>query len=144
MDTGCQKQLPFPSSEITEQIIDLPVKDTSSPQILISEKEYLELKWAAGYWRGLHQKALLREEALKQTIKEQEGKIRDLTNRVFGKKSEKKDSGKKKVEQNHRAPNALEGSNQAARGMDVQTVPIYPVKKSLFIFQKSRYVLNAA
>ena len=93
MNTSCQKQLPFSSTKITEQIIALP--DEISPQILISEKEYLELKWEGGYWQGMHKKALSREEALKKIIKEQEGKIRDLKNRLFGKKSEKKSSGKK-------------------------------------------------
>ncbi len=98
MNAPCQKQLPFSSSEITDQIIDLP--NEISPQILITEKEYLELKWEAGYWQGLHKKALLREEALKKTIKEQEGQIRDLKNRLFGKKARKKVLPKKKVEQN--------------------------------------------
>jgi len=40
----------------------------------------------------MHQKALLREEGLKQEIKEKDGQIRDLKNRLFGKKSEKKTS----------------------------------------------------
>ena len=67
MNVSCQKQLPFSSSQIAGQVIDLPV---DTPRILITEKEYLGLKWEAGYWQGLHKKALLREEALKKTIKE--------------------------------------------------------------------------
>ena len=88
MNTSCQKQLPFSSSKITGQLIELPSK--TPPEILISEKEYLVLKSELSYFRGMHKKALLREETLKKTIKEQQGQIRDLRNRLFGKKSEKK------------------------------------------------------
>ena len=71
MNTSCQKQLTFSSTKITEQIIALP--DEMSSQILISDKEYLGLKWEVGYWQGMHKKALLREKALKKIIKEQGG-----------------------------------------------------------------------
>ena len=46
----------------------------------------------------MHQKALLREEGLKQEIKEKDGQIRDLKNRLFGKKSEKKTSKTEKAD----------------------------------------------
>jgi transposase len=78
--------------EINVQGIDFPIKQ--SEQILISEKEYLELKCEVGYWRTMHSKSLAREEILKQKIKEQEVQIRDLRQRIFGKKSEKKSSNK--------------------------------------------------
>ncbi|OFZ67023.1 MAG: hypothetical protein A2328_08425 [Bdellovibrionales bacterium RIFOXYB2_FULL_36_6] len=81
---------PLTQSEASHQIIDLSIE--ASPQILIFEKDYLELKWSVGYWQAMHQKAILREEKLKQIIKEQEGQIRDLQARLFGKKSEKKNS----------------------------------------------------
>jgi len=70
----------------------LPV---SQPRkILVLEKEYLQLKSEVGYWQAMHKKAVLREKELKQTVKEQEGKIRDLRSRLFGKKSEKGSSNK--------------------------------------------------
>ena len=67
----------------------------SSPQITISEKEYRTLKCEVGYWRGMHEKALSKIDKLNKEIEHQKGKIRDLTKRVFGKKSEKKSSSKK-------------------------------------------------
>ena len=72
-----------------------------SPQITISEKEYFTLKCEVGYWRSMHEKALSKIDKLNIKIKHQEGKIRDLTNRVFGKKSEKKSSGKKDGQANN-------------------------------------------
>ena len=92
MNASCQKLLPLYTPEIYDQVIDLPVE--KPPLIFISEKEYLELKSEVGYWQAMHKKAISRENKLKQTIKEQEGQIRDLRNRLFGKKSEKKSSSK--------------------------------------------------
>jgi len=82
--TSCKKILSLHAPEIEDPVIDLSVE--RSGQILISEKEYLEFKCEVGYWRAMHHKSSIRENILKQTIKEQEGKIRDLRSRVFGKK----------------------------------------------------------
>ena len=54
-----------------------------SPQIVISEKEYLSLKCEVGYWRSMHEKALAKIEKLENIIKHQKGKIRDLKKRVL-------------------------------------------------------------
>lgn len=71
------------------------------PQITISEEEYFTLKCEVGYWRSMHDKALSKIEKLNKKVEYQKGKIRDLTKRVFGKKSEKKSSGKKDGEANN-------------------------------------------
>ena len=92
MPASHKKSLPLYTHEISDQVIDFPVEEPR--RISISEKEYLGLKCEVGYWRAMHEKATLREEILKQTVKEQEGKIRDLKSRLFGKKSEKKSSSK--------------------------------------------------
>ncbi|MEA1897389.1 MAG: hypothetical protein U9N53_06960 [Bacteroidota bacterium] len=96
MSIFCQIQrFPF-SNEVAEKTSAIPLE--TSPRISITEKEYRELKWEIGCWRGMHSKALLKNEVLKKTIKGKEGQIRDLKNRLFGKKSEKKILQKKKVE----------------------------------------------
>ncbi len=87
MNASHQKSPPLYTPEIYDQVIDLPGEKPRL--ILIPEKEYLELKSEVGYWQAMHKKAILREKNLKETVKEQEGKIRDLRNRLFGKKSEK-------------------------------------------------------
>jgi transposase len=92
MNASHQKSPPLYTPEIYDQVIDLPVEKPRL--ILIPEKEYLELKSEVGYWQAMHKKAILREKTLKETVKEQEGKIRDLRNRLFGKKSEKGSSDK--------------------------------------------------
>ena len=92
MNASCQTLPSLYTPEICDQVIVVPIE--KPPLILISEKEYLELKSEVGYWRAMHQKAILREKKQRQTIKEQEGQIRDLRSRLFGKRSEKKSSGK--------------------------------------------------
>lgn len=124
MNTSCQKQLAFFSTKITEQIIDLP--DEISPQIPISKKEYLELKYEVGYWQSMHKKALSREEVLKKIIKEQEGKIRDLKNRLFGKKNEKKSSSKKEVGAKPTESKRPRGQQPGSKGHGRTTRPYLP------------------
>ncbi len=95
MNPACQKQTPFSLLENSDHGHSFGQPVDLSPQIVISEKEYLSLKCEVGYWRSMHEKALSRIDKLNIKVEQQKGKIRDLTNRVFGKKSEKTGSGKK-------------------------------------------------
>ena len=128
MVASCLKTLPLYTPEINVQVIDLPIEQ--SEQILISEKEHLELKWEVGYWRTMHTKAIVREKILKQKIKEQEGQIRDLRHRVFGKKSEKKnsskDAGLKSKNSDSKRPR---GQQEGSKGHGRTKHPDLPEKK---------------
>lgn len=95
MNAACRKQAPFSFLDNSNHTHLFGRSVDISPQIVISEKEYRTLKCEVGYWRSMHEKALSRIDKLNLTIEHQKGKIRDLTNRVFGKKSEKTGSGKK-------------------------------------------------
>lgn len=122
-----QKSPALYTSEINAQVIDLPIEQFE--RILISEKEYLELKCELGYWRGMHKKAIIREEILKQTIKEQEGQIRDLRQRVFGKKSEKNSSGKNESNSKKKTPKRPRGQQPGSKGHGRTERPDLPEKK---------------
>jgi len=113
MSISCQIQT-APSSGVDEKLNIFPI--VSSPKIILPEKEYRELKWEIGYWRGMHSKALLREEALKKTIKEKEGQIRDLRNRLFGKKSEKKNTAQKDGVTKPKSPKRPRGQQPGSKG----------------------------
>ena len=94
MNATCQKQShPFLLENNQGSSVNPSV--VLSPQIVISEKEYLSLKCEVGYRLSMHEKALAKIEKLENIIKHQKGQIRDLKKRVFGKKSEKKNSNKK-------------------------------------------------
>jgi len=65
MKYASQKQLPLYTQETSGQVIDFP---ESTRQILISEQEFLQLKWEVNYWKSLHKRAKEREEKLKKEL----------------------------------------------------------------------------
>ncbi len=134
MIASCQKILPLYPLEIDAQVIDFPTDQYK--QILISEKEYLELKCEMAYWRAMHNKAITREEIQKQTIKEQEGQIRDLRHRVFGKKSEKKSSSKNEVKSKNMDTKRSRGQQFGSKGHGRTERPDLPEKKEVAKFSK--------
>jgi len=92
MNTSCQRQsfsLPEDAGQSNTQIVN-----NISHQVTITKQEYLQLTRNAAYWQAQHKQATLREEVLKKTIERHKAQIRDLRKRLFGKKSEKKSSGK--------------------------------------------------
>ena len=130
MKASCQESLPVYTPEINDQVIE------TSPQILISEKEYLELKSTVGYWQAMHKNAILRENKLKQTIKELEGKIRDLKNRLFGKKSEQKSSSNDKDNSKSPTSKRSRGQQRGSEGHGRTTRPDLPEKKESVNFSE--------
>ena len=60
--------------------------------ITITKQEYIELEARAHYWQSLHSRAKVRIEELEQELLLKDAKIKDLQNRLFGKKSEKQSS----------------------------------------------------
>jgi len=133
MDASCKKMLPEKPLVINVQAID--GLNESSPQILISEKEYLGLKTDVGYWRAMHAKTLVREKILQQTIKVLEGQIRDLRHRVFGKKGEKSTAIKDKPE--NRNPKRSRGQQPGSKGHGLTPHPDLPEEKENVIFPET-------
>jgi len=129
MNASCQTLPSLYTPEIYDQVIVIPIE--KPPLILISEKEYLELKSEVGYWRAMHQKAILREKKQKQTIKEQEGQIRDLRNRLFGKKSEKKSSSKDEGKSKFSNPKRPRGQQPGSKGHGRTKRPNLPEKEEV-------------
>ncbi|EIM63975.1 hypothetical protein [Desulfobacter postgatei] len=111
--------------QIDGQTIDLQAD--SQPYISIPESEYLELRNQVGYWKGMHQKALLREEGLKQEIKEKDGQIRDLKNRLFGKKTEKRPSKTEKANPKSNENKRPRGQQPGSEGHGLTERPDLPV-----------------
>ena len=61
----------------------------SQQTVVLTKQAYIELKWKANYWQAQHQQSLKREAALKAQVAAHEATIRDLKQRLYGKKSEK-------------------------------------------------------
>lgn len=61
----------------------------SHQTVVLSKQAYIELKWQANYWRAQYEQLVAREAALKTEIETHQATIRDLTQRLYGTKSEK-------------------------------------------------------
>lgn len=64
----------------------------SQQWVRITKQEHIELQWRANYWETQHEQLKAKNEKLKQELILRDAKIKDLQNRVFGKKSEKRGS----------------------------------------------------
>src|SRR5262249_15061352 len=57
--------------------------------VVLTKQAYIELTWQAHYWRAQYEHLLEREAALKAEVEAQQATIRDLTQRLYGTKSDK-------------------------------------------------------
>jgi len=55
----------------------------------LSKQQYIQFKWNSRYWQRQHERAIVREAALKLQLEQAEATIRDLKQRLYGKKNEK-------------------------------------------------------
>lgn len=79
---------------------ELPIEGDVLPfegkQVTLTQREYIELKHSANYWKVQHSRACAREATLKRKLEEKLAIIRDLNHRLYGKSSESS-SGTDKV-----------------------------------------------
>ena len=61
----------------------------SQALVQLTKQEYIQLKWDSRYWRRQHDRSIVREAALKQENELLQAQIRDLKQRLYGKRSEK-------------------------------------------------------
>jgi len=60
----------------------------SQQTVVLTKQAYIALKWEANYWRAQHARLVEREAALKREVETLQATIRDLTQRLYGTKSE--------------------------------------------------------
>jgi len=70
-----------------------PVKGTgatpfSQQTVVLTKQAYIELTWKANYWQAQYERLVEREAALKADVEALQATIRDLTQRLYGAKSE--------------------------------------------------------
>src|SRR5438128_9675110 len=61
----------------------------SQQRVVLTKQAYIELTWKANYWQAQHARSVEREAALTAQVASLEATIRDLTQRLYGTKSEK-------------------------------------------------------
>ena len=57
--------------------------------VQLTKQAYIQLRWDSRYWHRQHDRSLARESALKQENERLQARIRDLEQRLYGKRSEK-------------------------------------------------------
>ena len=80
--------------------------------IQLTQKDYVQLKWQANFWKTQHERSIAREEILKERLKQKEAIIRDLNQRLYGQKSEKS----KSKGASESSPNAKDPPSKRTRG----------------------------
>lgn len=55
----------------------------------LSKQQYIQFKWNNRYWQRQHERAIVREAALKLQLEQAEATIRDLKQRLYGKRMKK-------------------------------------------------------
>jgi transposase len=61
----------------------------SQQSVVLTKQAYIELTWKANYWQAQHARSVEREAALTAKVASLEATVRDLTQRLYGTKSEK-------------------------------------------------------
>src|SRR2546425_11042701 len=61
----------------------------SQQSVVLTKQAYIELTWQAHYWQVQHARSVEREATLAAKVASLEATIRDLTQRLYGTKSEK-------------------------------------------------------
>jgi transposase len=61
----------------------------SRQHVWLTKQEHIELKSQIAFWKAQHERALKREKALGKELEKAKGEIRDLRQRLYGRKSEK-------------------------------------------------------
>ena len=82
----------IPLGEVTSRALvprDQGATPFSQELVTITKQELIELTARANYWEAQHARVKAENEALKQEIAFKDAKIKDLQNRLFGKRSEK-------------------------------------------------------
>src|SRR5713226_6221589 len=60
----------------------------SQQTVVLTKQAYIELTWKANYWQAQYERPVEREAALKADVEALQATIRDLTQRLYGAKSE--------------------------------------------------------
>ncbi len=98
----------------------------SQRTVELTQAEHIQLKWEAHYWKTQHARALEREAALKGALEQSRARVRDLTQRLYGKRSEK-GAARPDGAQCQRRPSRPRGQQVGSKGHGRTQHPDLPV-----------------
>lgn len=99
--------------------------------VTLSKLEYIELKSKLNFYQTQHERALKREAILKKQLEQERAKIRDLNQRLYGKKSERTQPGEKCCKGQPKKPTRPRGQQTGSQGHGRTQRPHLPVKEEI-------------
>jgi transposase len=118
------------SASLAEQGSHLPF---ATETVVLSKLEFIELKSQVNFYKAQHERALARESALKQQVAQEKAKVRDLNQRLYGRKSEqtKRRDTASQAPTPALTPARSRGQQPGSRGHGRTARPHLPVKEEI-------------
>lgn len=99
--------------------------------VVLTKQAHIELKSQINYFKAQHQSALKREDALKKQLGQEQAKVRDLNQRLYGKKTEQSKKGEQQPKASVQATPRPRGQQTNARGHGRTQRPHLPIVKEI-------------
>jgi transposase len=95
--------------------------------VLLTKQEHIELIWQVNRYKSQHERALARELELKKQLEHEKAKVRDLNQRLYGKKSEQSKKTEAKAGDDCSIPHRPKGQQTSSPGHGRTQRPDLPV-----------------
>lgn len=99
--------------------------------VVLTKQEHIQLVWNANYWESQHRCVLKREADLKEQLAHEKAKVRDLNQRLYGKKSEKKSKTEKGGIDDSTPDSRPRGQQPGAKGHGRTPHPHLPIVEEI-------------
>jgi len=117
------------SEPLAEQGDDLPF---ARETVVLSKLDYIELNAQRNFYKAQHERALAREAALQRQLEQAKAKIRDLNQRLYGRKSEQSKPSEKHCTDPSPTPARPRGQQPGAPGHGRTARPHLPVEEEIW------------
>ena len=116
------------SPPLTEQCDDLPF---AREAVVLSKLEFIELQSQRNFYKTQHARALVREAELKQQLERERAKVRDLNQRLYGRKSEQSKHSESPPTEPSATPARPRGQQPGSPGHGRTPRPLLPAKEEI-------------
>ena len=99
--------------------------------VVLSKLEYIELRSQLNFFKTQHERALVREAELKRQLEQERVKVRDLNQRLYGRKSEQSKHSESLPTEPSAAPARPRGQQPGSQGHGRTSRPHLPVKAEI-------------
>ena len=132
--------LRFSSPPLAEQCDDPPF---AREAVVLSKLDYIELQSQCNFYKAQHKRALAREVALQQLLEQERAKVRDLNQRLYGRKSEQTKHSETRPTEPPAAPARPRGQQPGSQGHGRTSRPHLPVKEEIHdLDEREKYCVD--